>query len=148
MSSFDSDFFQLISESVSILRYRGDATVICTPCWLYNKLGVLPSQYADFKALTGDTADNIKGADKIGPKTAASLMARFGKLSSLLDRADEIERACIRESVKSSRERLLSNYRIIKLDGSAELPFSPEELLFTHTGESSSSVLRKIGVLP
>ena len=37
ISSFDSDFFQLISKRVSILRYRGDKTVICTPEWLQNK---------------------------------------------------------------------------------------------------------------
>lgn len=32
------------------------------------KFGIEPSQYADFKSLTGDVADNIKGADKVGPK--------------------------------------------------------------------------------
>ena len=29
ISSFDSDFFQLINEKVKILRYRGEKTVIC-----------------------------------------------------------------------------------------------------------------------
>ena len=31
ISSFDSDFFQLITDKVSVLRYRGKNTVICTP---------------------------------------------------------------------------------------------------------------------
>lgn len=72
VASFDSDFFQLITENVSILRYRGDNTVICTPAYLREKFGIEPSQYADFKSLTGDVSDNIKGADKVGPKTASS----------------------------------------------------------------------------
>lgn len=29
ISSFDSDYFQLISDKTSVLRYRGDASVIC-----------------------------------------------------------------------------------------------------------------------
>ena len=29
ISSFDSDFFQLINDNVTVLRYRGDKTVIC-----------------------------------------------------------------------------------------------------------------------
>jgi len=68
ISSFDSDFFQLITERVSVLRYRGEKTTLCTPAYIQEKFGILPSQYADFKALTGDPSDNIRGADKVAPK--------------------------------------------------------------------------------
>jgi hypothetical protein len=44
----------------------------------------VPERYADFKSLTGDTADNIKGADKVGPKTAAQLVNEFGSLEEIL----------------------------------------------------------------
>ena len=76
IASQDSDFFQLITERVSVLRYRGKNTVICDPAYIREKLGIEPYQYAAFKSLTGDTADNIRGADKIGPKTAAELMGQ------------------------------------------------------------------------
>ena len=69
ISSFDSVFFQLITDNVSVLRYRGEKTVICTPEYMLEKFGVVPEQYADFKSLVGDTADNIKGAEKVGVKT-------------------------------------------------------------------------------
>ena len=29
ISSFDSDFFQLIDENVKVLRYRGDNSIVC-----------------------------------------------------------------------------------------------------------------------
>lgn len=61
--SFDSDFFQLLTDRVSVLRYRGKETVIWTPVTLKEKFGIAPAQHADFKSLTGDTADNIKGAE-------------------------------------------------------------------------------------
>ena len=80
ISSFDSDFFQLINKNVKVLRYRGDNSVIYDTNLFFEKFNIIPNQYADFKALTGDTADNIKGADKIGPKTAAALLNRFGDL--------------------------------------------------------------------
>ena len=63
IASQDSDFFQLISENVTVLRYRGDNSVLCDVSYIQEKLGVAPARYADFKSLTGDTADNIKGAD-------------------------------------------------------------------------------------
>lgn len=85
ISSFDSDFFQLITDKVSVLRYRGDKTVICTSDYIKNKFGIEPARYADFKSLTGDTADNIKGADKVGLKTAALLPFSMNELSYSFD---------------------------------------------------------------
>lgn len=37
ISSLDSDFFQLITDNVSMLRYRGKNTVICTPEYIKEK---------------------------------------------------------------------------------------------------------------
>ena len=34
IASFDSDFFQLITDKISVLRYRGANTVICTPTYI------------------------------------------------------------------------------------------------------------------
>ena len=87
ISSFDSDFFQLISDKVTILRYRGENSVLCDRTYLQDKFGIIPERYADFKSLTGDTADNIKGADKVGPKTAAQLVNEFGSLEEVIARA-------------------------------------------------------------
>lgn len=146
ISSFDSDFFQLISEHVEILRYRGENTVICDTGYIREKLGIEPGQYAEFKSLTGDTADNIKGVDKVGPKTAAQLMQKFGTLDELLARADEIKKPSVRESVKTSTERIRKNYRLIRLDGVEELPFEVEELVFSDSGITTTEVLRGIGL--
>lgn len=142
--SWDSDFFQLLGERVFILRYRGKNTVLCTPEWLREKYGISPGQYADFKALTGDAADNIKGAEKIGPKTAAKLLFHFGSLEGILGNIQKIERPSWRESIIKSAKRLRLNYRLIHLAGDAPLPFSPEQLVFSYQGHSSTEVLRGI----
>ena len=128
ISSFDSDFFQLITESVSVLRYRGDKTVICDPSYIRAKLGIEPCQYADHKSLTGDSSDNIKGVDKVGAKTATDLLRQFGTLDGVLANAVQIKRPSVRESVIKNAERARMNYRLIKLTVSAPLPFSLDEL--------------------
>ena len=146
ISSFDSDFFQLITDKVTVLRYRGDKTVICTPEYIREKFGIGPEQYAEFKSLTGDTADNIKGADKVGPKTAAALMNEFGTLENLIANAERIKKPSIRESIIQNAERLRNNYRIIKLDGAVELPFGINELIYDVHGLTTNEVLQGIGL--
>ena len=146
ISSQDSDFFQLIDKNVSVLRYRGDASVICTPEYIREKLGIEPSCYADYKSLTGDNADNIKGAQKVGPKTAAVLVNEFGSLENIIAHAQKIKKPSVRESIERDGERLLRNYSLIKLSDSATLPFELSELEYSYGGIGTTEVLRGIGL--
>lgn len=146
ISSFDSDFFQLITDKVSVLRYRGDNTVICTPDYINEKFGIAPDQYADFKSLTGDVSDNIKGADKVGPKTAALLLGEFCTLENILINADSIKKPSIKESIVRNTERLRTNYKIIKLGKFAPLPFDINELEYNFTEVTTNKVLKEIGI--
>jgi len=146
ISSFDSDFFQLITDTVKVLRYRGEKTILCTPEWIQEKFNITPAQYADFKSLVGDTADNIKGADKIGPKTAAALLHTYGSLDALLAGADFIDKPSVKASVLQHADRLKTNYKLIKLTADTTLPFSIEELKFTYNGTTTTEVLKGIGL--
>ena len=146
ISSFDSDFFQLISNKVTILRYRGENSVLCDREYLQAKFDIAPERYADFKSLTGDTADNIKGADKVGPKTAAQLVNEFGGLEEIIARAEEIKKPSVRESILRDAERLRKNYRLIKLDGVEKLPFTLEEMTWQDSGVTTTEVLKGIGL--
>ena len=146
ISSFDSDFFQLINENVTILRYRGKKTSFCDSFWIKEQLGISPDVYADFRALTGDAADNIKGADKVGPKTAAALLKQFGNLKEILENSHLIERLLIRNSIDKNAERLKINYRLIKLGDGAKMPFDLDKLQFKYNGITTNMVLEGIGV--
>lgn len=146
VSSFDSDFFQLIRDNVTIFRYRGDNSVLCTPEYLLEKFGITPEQYAQFKSLTGDTADNIKGADKIGPKTASDLLQQFGTLEAMFAGSDEIVKKSVRESVVANKERILKNLELIRLLGNEELPLTEEQMRYRDNGLSTNRVLQEIGL--
>lgn len=146
IASFDSDFFQLINENVCVLRYRGDNTLLCDNTYIRDKFGISPCQYADLKCLTGDNADNIKGANKIGPKTAATLLNEFGDLRGILEHVDSIKKPSVKASITEATDRLLKNQRLINLDDKAELPFPIEELEFEYIGATTNEVLTAIGV--
>ncbi len=145
--SQDSDFFQLISPKVLVLRYRGDKTTLWSEHTVYQQLGVRPGQYADFKALVGDSADNIPGAPKIGPKTAAALISRFGSLQQILEQTASVEKPSIRASLEENRDQLLLNQKLITLTGCCSLPFTPEELPWRDRGLNTYLVLQSIDLI-
>lgn len=146
ISSQDSDFFQLISPRVKVLRYRGDNSVICDCEYIKNKLGVLPSQYADYKSLVGDSSDNIKGVRGIGPKTAAKLISDYGSLEGIINNIDSIEKPKIKEALLLDVNRLLLNQELITLGYSHKLPYVFSELSYSLPVVSSGEILRSIGI--
>lgn len=93
-----------------------------------------------------DASDHIKGADKIGPKTAAALLKRFGTLDNILANAERIERSSVRDSIIRNAERLRTNDKMIRLDNTAQLPFALHELAYTFTGVTTAEVLKGIGL--
>lgn len=129
-----------------MLRYRGEKTVICTPEYIKEKLRITPQQYADFKSLTGDKADNIRGAEKVGVKTAALLLNAFGTLENILANTEYIKKTSVKESIIKNSERLITNYKMIKLGNSAPLPFGMQELEYFYTGMTTNEVLKGIGL--
>lgn len=76
----DKDLLALVGGSVVVKSVR-DGTMLDAE-GVFNKLGVVPSQMTDYLCLVGDTSDNVKGANGIGPKKAAELLARFGTLDA------------------------------------------------------------------
>ncbi|HEX6513106.1 MAG TPA: 5'-3' exonuclease H3TH domain-containing protein [Chloroflexota bacterium] len=83
----DRDAFQLASDSVIVLWPRKGISDIVRvgPREVVERLGVLPEQVPDYKALAGDSSDNIPGARGIGPKGAAELLLRYGTLDRVLE---------------------------------------------------------------
>ena len=144
--SQDSDYFQLISPNVRILRYRGDKSVICDQAYMMSKYGIVPEQYAFFKSLTGDGSDNIKGIPGVGSKTAAALVNQFGTPEHLLQHAEQIKKPKLRDSVVQNADRLRLNLKLITLDGRATMPLSPEKMQNHNTSLTTNEILQKIGI--
>ncbi len=113
--SSDKDMMQLVDDRVSMLNPMKDDTLY-DPAKVEEFMGVAPSQVADLLALKGDAVDNIPGAPGIGEKGAKDLIARFGSVENLLERASEVERKMYRESLLNHRDQVLLSKRLATID--------------------------------
>jgi len=85
--SGDRDLFQLIDadKRISVLNIgQKDKIVEYHAEQVKERLGVLPTQVVDYKALCGDASDNIPGVRGIGEKTAIKLIEEYGSLENVL----------------------------------------------------------------
>ncbi len=144
--SLDSDFFQLVSEHISVLRYRGKKTMICTPQYIIDRYNITPNQYVYFKSLVGDTSDNIKGVEKIGVKTAALLLNSFGSLENIINNANDISKPSIKRAITENVDKIWQNYSLIKLDKSCPLQLRKSDLELQVQNISTTEVLKNIGI--
>ncbi len=147
ISSFDSDFFQLINDNVSVLRYRGKNTIICDRSYIVKRFGIPPELYADFKSLTGDSSDNIKGVDAVGAVTAMKLIKEFGDIEQIILHSDLIVSNRVRNSIITNKQRIKENFQLIKLKNIHKIPYDLNELEYKYNGLTTNSVLEKLGLI-
>ena len=146
ISSFDSDYFQLIGDKVRVIRYRGSSSVICDRDYVFKKCGVYPELYAEHKALVGDTADNIPGVPGIGKVKAAAVLSECGSLERFFEQPELLKSAKIREKLLLARADIERNLSLIRLSGECALPFEIEELRYTGRGFGTIETIREIGL--
>lgn len=129
----DRDAYQLVGDRVTILAPRRGARELdrVDEREVVARVGVLPVQIPDFKALAGDSSDRIPGLQGVGPKGAAALLLRYGTLDGVLEswpNAREIELA-----------RTFRDVATMRLDAPVDLPTAPPDW---HSG---ADALRRLG---
>lgn len=102
----DQDSFQLVDKDGCVKVIIPSKGELKEYNWnaVHEKLGVYPNQVIDYKALRGDTSDNIPGIKGIGEKTAVKLLEQFGTVDNVLAHADEIQGNSVREKIKNGVE--------------------------------------------
>ncbi|UCH25602.1 MAG: DNA polymerase I [Trueperaceae bacterium] len=120
----DRDAFQLISERV---RVRGlDKRDMIGPQEVFEKYGVTVEQWTDYRALTGDSSDNIPGARGIGPVSAKKLLQRYGDLDYILAHLDEVEPAGIAKKIRDSLTDVEISRELSIIVTDADIEVTPE----------------------
>lgn len=79
----DKDLRQCLDENVVMWDPAQGKEKLVTRAVFVEETGLQPGQWADFQAMTGDSADNIPGIPKVGPKTAMGFLRRFPSLDLL-----------------------------------------------------------------
>ena len=130
MMTPDKDYAQLVSDHVFMYKPKkmgADVEVLGITEVKESFHVEHPRQVIDILGLMGDSADNIPGCPGIGPKTAMSLIEKFGSIDGVYQNIDSLK--------GKQKERLIENEEQVRLSRKLaaiylEVPieFKPEEL--------------------
>jgi 5'-3' exonuclease len=82
----DKDLAQCVSGS-RVVQYDRRANVVRDEAGVVEKFGVPPASIPDYLGLVGDAADGYPGLPGWGAKSASAVLARFGRLERIPERA-------------------------------------------------------------
>ncbi|GAB6943075.1 DNA polymerase I [Thermus brockianus] len=118
----DRDLFQLLSDRIAVLHPEGH---LITPGWLWERYGLRPEQWVDFRALAGDPSDNIPGVKGIGEKTALKLLKEWGSLENIQKNLDQVSPPSVREKIQAHLDdlRLSQELSRVRTDLPLEVDF-------------------------
>lgn len=124
--SSDKDLMQLVNDNVDMLDTMKMKTI--RHAEVVEKFGVAPDKVIEVQALAGDSVDNVPGVPGIGIKTAAQLIAEYGDLETLLERAPEIKQNKRRENLIEFAEQARISKRLVTLDAHVPIGVPVEDM--------------------
>jgi len=116
--SGDLDMLQLVTERTKLLTTRlgVNSTVIYDPERIHERYGLSASQMIDFKALKGDSSDNIPGIPGVGDKTAAKLLVAFETLEAVYARINEVKPDKLRQKLEDHHDEVMLWRELVTID--------------------------------
>jgi DNA polymerase-1 len=127
----DKDFFQLVGGAIRVFNPRDEGAWF-DPEGVQVKFGVRPDQVVDALALMGDTIDNIKGVPGIGEKGARDLIATYGSLDALLERAADVPQKRYREALLAHTESARQSRELLRIK--TDVPIEADVHSFAYRG--------------
>lgn len=151
--SGDKDVLQLVDTDVEVLMPSVKGTHKLNIEKVIEKLGVKPEQVIDYKALCGDSSDNIPGVKGIGDKTAIKLLTEYTTLENIYDNIPNIKGAVqkklIQDKSNAFDSKFLATIRVdcpmtLKLDTNFELKPNIQDLQAFLTEYKLGSIAKKL----
>ena len=118
--SADKDFAQCVDGRIRLLLPPPTANPklgwrVLDAGGVAEKFGVPPDQIAEYLAVIGDTSDNIRGINGVGPKTATKWFAEYKTLEGIIAHAAELKPERFREVVAAQADALRLNLKLTTL---------------------------------
>ncbi len=126
--SGDFDMLQLISPHtcVYITKRGGTDLTEYDEAAFEEKYHVKHAQFVDYKALVGDTSDNIPGVRKIGPVAAEKLLGAYGDLDGIYKHIDDLKGAQ-KENLMTDKEAAYASKEVAQIFTDAPIDLDWEE---------------------
>ncbi len=125
ISTGDKDMAQLVNKHVSLVNTMTDVHMDIDG--VKEKFGVSPDRIIDYLALIGDTADNVPGVPKVGPKTAVKWLGLYDSLDGVMKSAEEIK-GKVGENLRDFMSELPLSRDLVTIKCDVELEGNPETL--------------------
>ncbi|MEO5964345.1 MAG: 5'-3' exonuclease H3TH domain-containing protein, partial [Candidatus Limnocylindrales bacterium] len=114
----DLDMLQLVSEHTRLtVSLRGGIanTVSYDVAKIEERWGLRPDQMLDYKALKGDSTDNIPGIPGVGEKTASRLVQTWETLDNLYEHVDEVVPEKLRAPLTEYHDQVMESRELMRL---------------------------------
>lgn len=115
--SGDLDILQLVRPGVRVItpgKTFAEPIVYDGPR-VVQRYGIPPTKLRDWKALVGDTSDDVPGVAGVGKKSATELLQRFDGLEAIYDHLETIASTRARNALAAGREMALLSQRLVTL---------------------------------
>lgn len=124
----DRDSLQLVGDNTHALLTKKGITEILevSPEVVPEVFGVPADRVVDFKALAGDSSDNIPGVAGIGEKSAAELINTYGSLDSVYSNIQKINGAK-REKLLLGKDNAYLSYKLAEIMTDVPIEFDIEQ---------------------
>lgn len=127
----DRDSFQLVSPTTKVFWTKkgvSDIEVYDEERLLQD--GFTVSQFIDYKALRGDTSDNVPGIPGVGEKTAKQLLEKYGSLDEILAHADEIP-GKLGQNVQNGKDIAILSKELVTINCDVPVECTLDDIKFT-----------------
>lgn len=120
----DLDSLQLVDEHVRVMTMKQGVTevVFYTPAEVEARYGFGPLAVPDYKAIVGDTSDNIPGVPGIGEKGATTLITQFGTIEEILAKFDQVEPK-FQKKIEPVKEQMVKSKWLATIDRNVPLEY-------------------------
>ena len=125
----DTDAYQLVDDVVHLLvpRPRSGELAEVGPTEVAARFqGLTPAQVIDYKALVGDTSDNVPGVRGIGAKTAGTLLSKFGSIEGILEHVFELPTRQ-QKALAEDGEQLAQSRELVTIVRDVDITLDPAE---------------------
>lgn len=125
----DRDLTQLASDKTTVLITKNAVgeTEAYTPEHMKEVNGVTPTEFIDMKALMGDSSDNYPGVEGIGPKTASSLIQKYGSVENLYDHIDDLKKSKRKERLIRDKDKAFLAKKLATIDRESPVEVTLED---------------------
>ena len=115
----DRDILQLVNDEKNIKLFMPIGGLsngkIFTEKETLERMGVMPNQIPDYKALVGDPSDNYFGISGIGPKTAINLLNKYDTLDGVYLHLNDLAKA-LKDKLEKGKDSAELSYKLATID--------------------------------